>query len=227
MLAGAIVAAMIAAGPLASPSWANQIYTDQAAFLAAVESGYYLESFDGLSPNSLSASLAFSDGTFSYDASATNGLFPFANPGDPGDIWLGPNTATNPVVFTMTGGNVTAVGGYFFPTDLSGDPSTTNVTATLDNGDVFSVLTSSPTNFIGFTTQASIVSLSLSVDNSGAGATQPFRWATANDLIVGTASVGVIPEPGSIVLGASGLAFVGLAAARRRISRTRPGAEAA
>jgi hypothetical protein len=227
MLTGVIVAAMIAAGPLASPSRANQIYTDQAAFLAAVESGYYLEDFDSTATGFDAGPISYSDGTFSYDVSATNGLVPFANPGDAGDIWMGPNTATNPLIFTMTGGNVTAVGGYFFPTDLSGGPSTTNVIATLDNGDEFSVLTNSSTNFIGFTTLSSIVSLSLSVDNSGAGVTQPFRWPTANDLIVGNASVGVIPEPGSIVLGASGLAFVGLGLARRRISRSRRAGDAA
>src|SRR5438105_12441007 len=66
---------------------ATAIYTNQAAFLAATQPGYYLETFNSLPQfTQLASPLTFSSNGFSYNATApTAGFF---NIGPSGDTWL-------------------------------------------------------------------------------------------------------------------------------------------
>ena len=179
---------------------ATAIYTNQAAFLAATQPGYYLETFNSLPQfTQLASPLSFSSNGFSYNATApTAGFF---NLGPTGDTWLSTFHEFDPIIFNFTSNNVTSVGGFFFLTDLTGNAAGGTVTVTLNNGKMFSITDASSTSFIGFTTGAPIQSLTVTPPSSGAD----LIFATVNDFITGKA----VPETGSSAL-LLGLGMVGL-----------------
>src|SRR5205085_9777411 len=112
---------------------ATTIYTNQAAFLAATQPGYYLETFNSLPQfTQLASPLSFSSNGFSYNATApTAGFF---NIGLSGDTWLSTFHEFDPIIVTFTSSNVTSVDGFFFLTDLTGNAAGRTVTVTLNNG---------------------------------------------------------------------------------------------
>jgi hypothetical protein len=179
---------------------ATATYTNQAAFLAATQPGYYLETFNSLPQfTQLASPLSFSSNGFSYNATApTAGFF---NIGPSGDTWLSTFHEFDPIIFNFTSNNVTSVGGFFFLTDLTGNAAGGTVTVTLNNGKMFSITDASSTSFIGFTTGAPIQSLTVTPPSSGAD----LIFATVNDFITGKA----VPETGSSAL-LLGLGMVGL-----------------
>ena len=179
---------------------ATTIYTNQAAFLAATQPGYYLETFNSLPQfTQLASPLSFSSNGFSYNATApTAGFF---NLGPSGDTWLSTFHEFDPIIFNFTSNNVTSVGGFFFLTDLTGNVAGGTVTVTLNNGKMFSISDASSTSFIGFTTGVPIQSLTVTPPSSGA----TLVFATVNDFITGKA----VPETGSSAL-LLGLGMVGL-----------------
>ena len=117
---------------LSSSAKAADVYTDQPSFLAHVQAGYYLETFDSLPATDLGTSLSFSGNGFSYDASAALDLYGVAV--GIGDNALSTNNFTDTLTLTFTSGNVTAVGGEFFNTDLPGNPSFDAVIVSLNDG---------------------------------------------------------------------------------------------
>ena len=183
---------------------ATATYTNQAAFLAATQPGYYLETFNSLPQfTQLASPLSFSSSGFSYNATApTAGFF---NLGPTGDTWLSTFHEFDPIIFNFTSNNVTSVGGFFFLTDLTGNVAGGTVTVTLNNGKMFSITDASSTSFIGFTTGVPIQSLTVTPPSSGA----TLVFATVNDFITGKA----VPETGSSALllgfGMAGLLGVG------------------
>ena len=183
---------------------ATATYTNQAAFLAATQPGYYLETFNSLPQfTQLASPLNFSSNGFTYNATApTAGFF---NIGPSGDTWLSTFHEFDPIIFNFTSNNVTSVGGFFFLTDLTGNVAGGTVTVTLNNGKMFSITDASSTSFIGFTTGAPIQSLTVTPPSSGA----TLVFATVNDFITGKA----VPETGSSALplgfGMAGLLGVG------------------
>ena len=195
---------LVSLGLSAIPTQATTIYTNQAAFLAATQPGYYLETFNSLPQfTQLASPLNFSSNGFTYNATApTAGFF---NIGPSGDTWLSTFHEFDPIVFNFTSNNVTSVGGFFFLTDLTGNAAGGTVTVTLNNGKMFSVTDASSTSFIGFTTGVPIQSLTATPPSSGA----TLVFATVNDFITGKA----VPETGSSALllgfGMAGLLGVG------------------
>ena len=195
---------LVSLGLSAIPTQATTIYTNQAAFLAATQPGYYLETFNSLPQfTQLASPLSFSSSGFSYNATApTAGFF---NIGPSGDTWLSTFHEFDPIIFNFTSNNVTSVGGFFFLTDLTGNVAGGTVTVTLNNGKMFSVTDASSTSFIGFTTGVPIQSLTVTPPSSGA----TLVFATVNDFITGKA----VPETGSSALllgfGMAGLLGVG------------------
>ncbi len=195
---------------------ADMIFTDQAAFLANVQSGSYLESFDALPQGQPAPSpLVFSGNGFGYtantdtfDGGSGDGFFPS---GPPGDTWLSTATLGDVIVFRFTTGNITAVGGSFFLTDFFGEVTTGSIVMTLDNGTMFSMTDPAATSFVGFTTSSPISSLTLRVGGPLIG-----EWPTANNLIVGAA----VPAPS--VLMAAGIGLCGALARRRSRQTERP-----
>lgn len=174
---------------------AQTTYTDQATFLANVQPGSYLETFDSLVQGDVVASpINFAGNGFTYTASAVGNFF---NVGPAGDTWLSTNFGSTDIVFTFTSGNVTAVGGEFFTTNFDGDESLGSITATLNSGSTITINPSSATTFGGFTTPSAITSLTISV---------PANFASVNNLIVGTA----VPAPSSAIVLIAGFGLMGI-----------------
>jgi hypothetical protein len=181
-------------------------YSSQASFLSNVLPGYYLETFDSLTANQvLTSPLSFSANGFSYTAAAPSGFVPEAPNGS--DVWLTTFDSSDPITFTFTSGNVTAVGGDFFPTDANGDLTNGNITVQLNDGTSVSLTNPKDTTFTGFTSKQTITSLTVTSDGAS--------WASANNFIVGVAGTATTPEPGTTALLLS-VGAVGLVALRRR-----------
>ena len=186
----------ITAAHFSKAQGADAIYTDQTTFLASIQPGYYLETFDSLPKDFVSSPQPFSLNGFAYTASAAGDFF---NVGPGNDVWLSTSNNTTGIVFVMTSNNVTAIGGYFFLTDLDGNITTGTVTATLDDGSTFSIVAPSATSFIGFTSSMPIQSLTVTPDL--------VTFATVNDFIAGT----TVPEPSSLLLLAVGAVISAIA----------------
>ncbi|MFB3778904.1 MAG: PEP-CTERM sorting domain-containing protein [Bryobacteraceae bacterium] len=185
------------------------IFTDLPTFLAELQPGYYLEDYSTYSWGSQGQTMNFSQGGFSYSASA------------PLDLWI--NTAIgnslstvhadDAISFTFTSGNVTAVGGYFFPTDVSEQLIVGDVVLTLSDGTVQVLNNPGTASFVGFITTGGVLITSLTVD---APDTIEYSWPTVDDFYVGAAG-DAIPEPSTFLLltiGAGGLLLM-----RRKLRR--------
>lgn len=177
------------------------VYNDSASFLANVQGGYYFNNFASVTPGA-SAGLSFSDGTFSYDVTAGFG-------GGTGQLFndtglISTDSAVDFIVVTFTSGNVTAVGGNFWSTDINFFPFAADVTVELSDGQTVTFASSSASDFRGFTSGSTISSITIDAIDPLSGP----AWSTLDNLYVGAA----VPAPGAMAL----LGLGGLAAARRR-----------
>lgn len=226
--ATACVAALLAATALAAPSGpavaAVTVYTSQAAFLAAIAPGSYMETFSGLpgGAGTLSASpLGFGGGGYGFQANAPSGLVTAIVSGNRS---LSLNQNAELITFTsiVGPGAVTAIGGYFFNTNFDGDAlavgSSVVVTATAGAITETRSIASptSLTSFLGFVSDESAFS-ALTIGANPGGI---FNWQTADDLILGArATLAVVAEPVSMAL--FGIGLLGLAGAARTRGATR------
>lgn len=186
-------------------------FTDEAKFLGAINSGYYLNEFNDLTPGDVevdtstgSKNYSGGSGPFKYEISSSSGS----------KLWVPENLSPNLAISTFlpddtlhikfTSGNVTAVGGLFFLTNDTGeDFGSGTVHVTLSDSTVV-VDDFAASSFWGFVTSAggpTITSLSFSNPNKGHAG-----YPTLDHFYVGTA----VPVPSTYLAGLSALGILGL-----------------
>lgn len=193
-----LVTALALAALSAAASAAPAVYSSSAAFLAQLQPGAYTETFTGLGDY---PPADYSNGVYAYTLSAPLGLY------SDGDL-IGTSQIDEALTISFTSGNVRAVGGNFFAVNLNNDFQSVLISLLLSDGSTESFTPATlADSYRGFVADGFITSLVI----SGPGAS---RYASLDNLTVGTVPRGTVPEPASLAL--VGLAFAGLAASRRR-----------
>jgi hypothetical protein len=165
----------------ASTGFAQQFFTDRAAFLAHVKPGYYEETFDGFSEGEpLDGHQPFWEGPggngFSWEASATgqgNQLL-YA-------LYRAISTSAHDdaLIFQFSGEPVYAFGGDFWGTQYDGFPLTAEIIFETDTGESF-VHEVSGRSFLGIISNVPLTSVTIGAVAGGSGA-----WPTADSIITG------------------------------------------
>lgn len=111
-------------------------YSDHASFLDAIDSDYFLDGFDGESgrPNQINRGPV--NGYLYTAAASTNDLLFVDVHGSSDTPALTTCTIGPTIDITFTDNAVTTVGGFFFPTNLSGNPLTGTMTLDFNNGSI-------------------------------------------------------------------------------------------
>lgn len=191
-----VVFALVAASSHAS----TVIYNSQSNFAAALTPGAYTNDFTGVQPDDYS----YSSGGFGYTVNSSLGMY------QSGTL-IGSNDLSDPLTITFTTGNVTAVGGDFFATDIDDLFQGVLVMFELSDGTSGTFTPSSEADaFRGFVSTTPIAWLTLSTADG--------TYNTLDNLTVGQArvasEVAVVPEPSTMLL--ASLAMGGLLLSRRR-----------
>lgn len=177
------------------------IYTDQAAFLAAV-SAPGVDSYNDLSYQAYPDTLYREAGAYRYQAYSESGLF---GTGTPSDGWLSNNHTRAPIVFSNFSGGVNAFGGNFFASDIMGDylPGGSVVLTAIDGSALtYTVIGATTDSFLGFISSTPLTSVVLNSAEE--------YWPTANNVVL------AVPEPTSYGMLLAGCGVLGLFARRRR-----------
>lgn len=191
------------------------VYTTQASFLAAVGSAG-TDTFDDLSVTGASIGpLARTAGSHSYSASVgtiSTSFFPASNGGT--DVYLAPNNGFDTIRASGFSAGVSALGGFFFGTDLNGlltHATRLTVSATDASGTTtVALLSPGLATFRGFVSTGGLTSLTLwagVAEGSGEAGVFP----ALNNLTLAVA----VPEPQTWALMLGGLALLGWAARRQ------------
>lgn len=203
-------AAIAAAAVGASAS--TTVFASESAFVAQLDGPFFFDDFAGIQVGPVDNPLVLSGNGFVIEARGLDspiegdgfdgGLF-----NDPGLLSL--NQANDVLRLDFVSGNVTAVGGNFFASDINFAPIPLLVTFELNDGTFETISTDGP-EFRGYVNLNGISSLIIDAPDvlDGAGNVITPNWPAVDDLWVGRA----IPSPGAVGL----LGLAGLAAARRR-----------
>lgn len=206
------VIAAVALGLLgaAPASAASIVFTDQAAFLAAV-SNVGVDTFDDLIVGDYLDVDIFnrSAGPHTYTASVIGTRFWGLDSGG-GTRWLSTGNTDDVISFDNFSPGVRGLGAFFFLTNLVGSPNFETVFVTVTDADgptTYTLDGATPTMFLGFVSDSALTSVT--VDGSG--------WPTVNDLHLASVPVdAAVPEPASVALLATGLLVAGVVRWRKR-----------
>lgn len=197
---------LVALVVLSSPqrAHAQKAYTSANTFLSSVLPGYYDETFTGNVGSA--SSYPFLTNGFGYTVTAGTGKV--YRSGDEMET----SSANTPLTFTFTTGNITAVGGNFYKTDVANNFSASAVTVTVyyldGTHDATTYTPGSKNAFRGVTSDTPITSLVFSAPGAN-------KYASVGSLVVGSEG----PEPGALaLLSAGALPLAGAAIRRRRVS---------
>ena len=167
---------------------ATVIYSTEATFVGAIQSGYFLNEFNDLN--------YFDDAGASKSYSGSGYSYTITSPGDNGTLYAIEPGAISvgyqfyPLLVTFTSGNVSAVGGIDFLSDIHGFTVGGDVKVTLGDG---TKVTLASGGFAGFVSAGPAITsleiVSLPQDNG--------HYASLDHLYVGAAAA---PEPTSAVL---------------------------
>ncbi len=194
-LTGAVILGALSPHCANASGSGSVLFTNETDFLGGLDSGYYLEDFDSLkgSINLYKSSWASSGGSplFSYTIAAAHGLY-VVNPSgsNPVNPALAAYNVNDSLLVTFTSGNVSAVGGDFMLTDLSGRLRSGTVTATLSDG---TLLNSASGDFTGFASLDGQVITSLTISSPIHDA---YHIPTLDHLYAAVA----VPEPATMAL---------------------------
>ena len=190
----------LAAGAVTLTAGASVVYENEASFLAAIQPGYYLEDFNGYVYGGYTEyTLDLSQGGWAYTISAEGVENSFLWSGDGN---MSTNNAQDYLRVDFTGDPVTAVGGWFFASDIGGYfvPGRP-VVIDLSDGTNYEFVPTSDTDFRGFTTDEPISWMKIDCPDDAA-----YYWSTMDHFYVG------VPAPGVLAL----LGLAGLVRSRRR-----------
>jgi len=178
-------------------------YTNPVAFQNAVAPGYYTESFDsaplGAQPGGLN--FAAPGGTPAFNVMGDDPgfpqTFPFTIPGGSStDIWMGLTFDLVPLLFTVTQGSPTAIGGTFANADNPGNLVAGTLRLDIIGQGSFSFdVPLGGSQFVGAVADGPITSFRLSVTNP-----TDTGFPVANNVILATG----VPEPTVLLSAAAG-----------------------
>lgn len=176
-----------------------------------------IDTFSSLPLAAIPAPYSGMAGPYAYTA-GTSGSGSLYGSGSPGDPWLSTDLSGDSIVFTGFAPNVRAIGGFFFGSDvagafLPGQSLTVSVVDALGATAMQTLLNATELSFAGFTSNAAIVSMTVTIASLGA-------FATVDDL-----RLAQVPEPATIALLFAGVGAVLLG--RRRNGGAAPAALAA
>ena len=197
MLRVHLLPAIALAGFAASSFASTTLYDSSASFMSNVAPGSYTETFTDFD-DSASGPAAFTGSGFTYTVFAPGDLYASGE-------FAGTSLPNEALTITFTSGNVTAVGGNFYATNISDAFQPVSINLGLSDGTSVAFTPASVLDsYRGFASTVAITSLVMSAPGIS-------LYAGIDNLTVGVTAV---PEPASWALMALGVA--GLLVARRR-----------
>jgi hypothetical protein len=168
-------------------SGAVQVYTDRAAFLAALAPGYIDNTFDDVTPG-MSGALQYAKAGYEYTV--------FTQLNRRGGLYNGPGFISTDRVsdavtlYFLSGNPVHALGADLWPSDFSLRPvaGTIEIDIWLEDGTIETVTPAGPGNFSGFVSANSpIVMVVIDAPDlqSVPAGESPDRWSTLDNLVIG------------------------------------------
>jgi hypothetical protein len=164
------------------------------------------QTFNGLPMGFTATPYAVTAGGYSFTASNEGGFY---GAGSGADTWLSTNFSGDSIVFSGFNERVKAIGGNFFGADvdgmfLAGQNITLTVLDALGATAVETILGATMSSFRGFTSNTSLVSLTVSIADRDS-------FAAVNNLLIAQ-----VPEPTTLALMLAAVGVAGVATRRRK-----------